>query len=408
MTERLYAERPTDYSFEARVLEVRAAGSRPEVLLESTLFYPTSGGQPHDTGFLDDAKVVEVKEEGESIWHVLEGDAPKQGSSARGVVDEARRRDHREQHSGQHLLSAVLLSVSRIGTLAFHLGAEVSTIDVAADKVGRDVLDRVETRCGELIRKNVPVSAAVFRGDTIPAQAKTLRKPPEAEALASPRGLRIVEIAGIDRDACCGTHVSATGELGLVKVLSTERGKKGETRLTFVVGQRALRAFQERQAVLDDLSGSLTTSFRDLGSRIQKIQEAEKASRLEARGLREESLGARAEKLAQAAAPFEKGGVLVVERLTAGDAGDARTLASRVIAARKDAVCIVAHEGEKLTLVVARGDKAPAVDVGAALKEALGPLGGKGGGQGAFAQGAAPVQGRGAEALALAEKALRK
>ncbi|MEZ0228950.1 MAG: alanyl-tRNA editing protein [Planctomycetota bacterium] len=408
MTERLYVERPTDYSFEAKVLAVRGAGSRPEVRLDATLFYPSSGGQPNDTGFLDDAKVVDVKEEGELIWHVLEGEAPKEGSRSRGVVDEPRRRDHREQHSGQHLLSAVLLDAARVPTIAFHLGSEVSTIDVQADKVGRDLLDKVEQRAGEIIRRNLPVTAAIFKGEAIAAQAKTLRKSPEAEALASPRGLRIVEIAGVDRDACCGTHVAATGELGLVKVLSTERAKKGETRLTFVVGQRALRAFQERQAVLDDLSQSLTTSFRDLGSRIARIQEAEKASRLEARALREETLGARAESLARAATPLEKGGALVLEKLAGGDAGDARTLSAKIVAARKDVVCAVAHEGDKLTLVVARGDQAPAVDVGAAVREALGAFGGKGGGQGAFAQGAAPVQGKATEALALAEKAIRR
>src|SRR4051812_27365870 len=119
MTERLYVERPTVYSFEAKVQKVRGAASKPEVLLDATLFYPTSGGQPNDTGFLDDAKVVDVKEEGESVWHVLEGEAPREGATARGVVDETRRRDHREQHSGQHLLSAVLLDVARIPTIAF-------------------------------------------------------------------------------------------------------------------------------------------------------------------------------------------------------------------------------------------------------------------------------------------------
>src|SRR5581483_10880676 len=271
MTDRLYVEQPAVYSFEAEVAEVRGAASRPEVRLAATLFYPTSGGQPHDTGFLGDARVVDVKEEGELIWHVLDGEAPKPGARARGVVDEARRRDHREQHSGQHLLSAVLVDLARIPTVAFHLGGELSTIDVTAERVGRDLLDRVEQRCGEVIRRNVPVTASIFRGEAAREAARSLRKAPEAEALSSPRGLRVVEIAGVDRDACCGTHVAATGELGLVKVLSTERAKKGETRLTFVAGQRALRAFQERQAVLDELSVSLTTSFRDLPARIQKI-----------------------------------------------------------------------------------------------------------------------------------------
>ncbi|HZU98722.1 MAG TPA: alanyl-tRNA editing protein [Planctomycetota bacterium] len=407
MTERLYQERPLVLSFESRVAAVRP-GAKPEVRLEATAFYPTSGGQPHDTGFLDDARVVEVKEEGEEVWHVLEGDAPREGAVARGVVDEPRRRDHREQHSGQHLLSAVLLDVARVPTVAFHLGAEFSTIDVQAERIGRDLLDRVEKRASEIIRRNVPVTASVVHGDAARAQARSLRKAPEEVALASPRGLRVVEIQGIDRDACCGTHVQATGELGLVKVLSAERGKKGETRLTFVAGGRALAAFQERQAVLDELSQSLTTSFRDLGSRVQKIVDAEKAARLEARGLREEALEGRARKLAAAAPAFAKGGVLVLERLTGGDSQDARTLVSRVIAARKDALCAVVHEGEKLTLVVARGDQAPALDVAAALREALTPFGGKGGGQGGFAQGAAPVTGKGGEALALVEKALGK
>jgi alanyl-tRNA synthetase len=193
-----------------------------------------------------------------------------------------------------------------------------------------------------------------------------------------------------------------------VKVLSAEKARKGETRLTFVAGGRALGAFQERQAVLEELATSLTTSFRDLPSRIAKIQEAEKASRLEARALREDALAARAERLAREASPLEKGGALVLETLAGGDAGDARTLASRIVSSRKDALCAVAHDGEKLTLVLARGSEAPAVDVSAVLREALAPFGGKGGGQGAFAQGAAPVSGRAAEALALAEKALRR
>src|SRR5579871_3770772 len=275
MTERLYLDRPDDASFEATVLATKDG----RVLLDATLFYPTSGGQPHDTGYLDDARVTEVVEEGEEVWHVLEREARPfaAGTRVRGKIDPARRSDHREQHSGQHLLSAILLERARIPTLAFHLGAESSTIDVKAEKLGRDLLDRIETECGEVIRRDVPVRATVFRGEDADREAKALRRPPEAEALRSPRGLRVVEIAGIDRDACCGTHVARTGELGLVKVLSSERGKKGETRLTCVVGGRALRAFQERQAALDELSQELTTGFKELPARIEKIRDAEKA-----------------------------------------------------------------------------------------------------------------------------------
>lgn len=403
MTERLYAERPLDLTFEAKVLEVRER----RVLLDATLFYPTSGGQPHDTGFLGDARVVDVVEEGESVWHQLD-EAPKwtAGQPVKGAIDADRRRDHREQHSGQHLLSAVLLDVARVPTVAFHLGGEVSTIDVKAERLSREILDKVEQRCLDVIRRDVAVTASVHVGDAARAQAKTLRKPPEDEALASPRGLRVVEIAGIDRDACCGTHVQRTGELGLVKVIATERGKKGETRLTFVAGGRALGALQARANVLDEVAQALTTSFRDLPGRLAKMQDEAKALRTELKAARGELLGHRAQALAAEARPLAKGGALVAAKLVGGDAGDARVLASKLTALRKDLVCAVVHAGEQASLVIARGDAAPALDVAAILKGVLAPLGGKGGGSGSLAQGAAPDGKRAQEALDLAARAL--
>jgi alanyl-tRNA synthetase len=396
MTARLYHDRPLDLTFEARVAEVKGKLVR----LEATLFYPASGGQPHDTGFLGDARVTSVVEEGESVWHELDEDlALAPGTVVKGAIDGERRRDHREQHSGQHLLSAVLLELARVPTVAFHLGADVSTIDVAAERVSRDLLDRVERRCLDVIRRDVPVTATVFRGDDAQAQAQTLRKPPEAEAVSSPRGLRVVEIAGIDRDACCGTHVARTGELGLVKVLSSERGKKGETRLTFVVGGRALAALQARANVLDELAQALTTGFGDLPARLAKLQDAFKATRTEAKALRGELLGFRAQALVQEAKPLAQGGTFVAVKLAEGDPGDARFLAQKLTSLRADLVCAVAHEGEQATLVLARGAQAPALDLAAVLKAALGPLGGKGGGQGGLAQGAAPDGKKAQEAL---------
>lgn len=407
MTERLYEGRPlrseADAAFSARVVSVAPRDGGSAVTLERTLFYPTGGGQPCDWGSLGGVAVRDVLEEGEEVVHLLpESVAWAAGQEVEGRVDLARRRDHMEQHSGQHLLSAVLLRRG-IETLSFHLGREVCTIDVPATGVDAALLREVEAEANAAIRAAQPLIARTFRGEAIEAAIAGLRKPPEPAALASPRGVRIVQIgaddAPLDRDPCCGTHVGGTGELGTLLVLGSERGRQGEARISFVVGGRAITAWRARLDALQSACGTLTTGFGELPERVQKLLDQAKGLNRELKRAREKATVLEAEGLAHTASER------VFTHVVDGGPGDLRAFARAYLAVRTDGLLALAHAGEKLTLAVALGVDVTGVDPGQVLRAVLTPLGGKGGGRGAFAQGAAP-QGDAHSALASAARLL--
>jgi alanyl-tRNA synthetase len=410
ITTRLYEEgppltAPSQAMFTARVLERGERSGRPAVLLDQTLFFPTGGGQPCDQGALGSAAVLEVIEEGQAVWHLL--DAPLDvdpGAEVEGRVDLARRRDHMEQHSGQHLLSAILLA-RQIPTVAFHLGADEVTIDVRLERLEPELLAEVELEVNAAIREDLPVTATVYEGADAVAQAGSLRAPPAAAALASPRGLRIVQLGHgervLDRDPCCGTHVSSTGQLGALVLLGSERGRRGETRLRFAVGGRATSAARARLDSLGRTARVLDTGFAELPARAEKLLGLTKTLQRDLRAVRARLIELEAEALARAVQ-----GPALTHLLEGGDAKEAAAFARALLAVRPRAAVAVVHVGERLTLVLARGEAGPDLDAGALLRELLAPLGGKGGGQPAFAQGAAADPSRAPELLAAARRAL--
>src|SRR5436190_13346469 len=208
MTERLYYTDSYLRAFPARVVETADDGRR--VYLDRTAFYPTSGGQPFDTGTLGGANVIEVIDEDERVAHIL--DAPVAPGEVSAQIDWPRRFDHMQQHSGQHLLSAVLEEMFKIPTLSFHLGAEVCTIDVAAPAVTSVQIDQCDVRCAEIVGEARPL--AITFEDA--AAGLGLRKESQRSGT-----LRIVAIPGIDRSACGGTHVRTTADIGRVLIRKT-------------------------------------------------------------------------------------------------------------------------------------------------------------------------------------------
>lgn len=217
-----------------------------QIALDQTAFYPTSAGQPHDTGILIatsrsgaqlEVPVSDVIEDdtGE-VWHTS-GKPLQEGTQVRGIVEGTRRRDHMQQHSGQHLLSAILLRDFGLKTVSFHLGADVSTIDLDGDLAGEQ-LANAEAAANASIRSALPVMIRYVSQEEAEAMpgAGTLRKLPPRSG-----DIRIVEIAGIGVDVCGGTHVSNTAEIASLLLRGTER-VQGSTRLTFVCGARAIAA----------------------------------------------------------------------------------------------------------------------------------------------------------------------
>ena len=391
MTERLYYTDSYQTHFTARVVERLTWDGHPAVVLDRTAFYPTSGGQPSDRGYLGRIPVLgaEVREPDGAVVHILE--APFPDDEVSGEIDWPRRFDHMQQHTGQHLLSAICEQLLDADTVSFHLGAEISTIDLNVPRLTREALEEVEDRINRVIWENRPVRAYFVRPEEV--ATLPLRRPPQVEG-----PIRLVEVVGdeegrpFDLNPCGGTHVARTGEIGLLKVLRLDyRGQ--ETRVEFVCGGRALRDYRLKNGVLQNLSTMLTVGYWELPEAVGRLLEEIKEVRRDARSLRERLVEAEAARLAETATVV---GSLRVARAVEEnwDPADLRALAQK-IAAHPGMVALVASVGgERVHLCVACAEGVPA-DATALLRAIAEPLGGKGGGQARFAQGSAPAAPRG-------------
>jgi alanyl-tRNA synthetase len=371
VTERLYYNDAYARAFDARVVETADDGRR--VYLDRTTFYPSSGGQPFDVGTLGGVRVLDVVDEGDRIAHLLESPLSKVDVS--GALDWNRRFDHMQQHTGQHLLSAVLVELFGAETVSFHMGSEVSTIDVAAPSLSDGQLARAEDRANELIFENRPVliSYADSQSDL------GLRKASEREGT-----LRIVNIDNFDKSACGGTHVRSTGEIGLVLLRKTEK-IRGTTRLEFVCGMRAVRRARMDYRALAQISRSFSAPIDETpalaAAQVEKAQDAEKARKRLAAELAE----VRGREL-YAATPESEGGLRkVIERTEIGE--DQRIRAQSFIAGSK-AVYLAVSETPPSILFAVSTDSG--LHAGNLVKAAVTAAGGRGGGNANVAQGSVP------------------
>jgi alanyl-tRNA synthetase len=383
MTERLYYNDCYLREFHARVVEAADDGRR--VYLDRTAFYPSSGGQPFDVGMLGGVAVREVVDDEDRIAHVLV--APIAVGEVTGEVDWERRFDHMQQHTGQHLLSAVFQELFGISTVSFHLGAAVSTIDVSAATLDARQVERVEERCAEIVAEARPV-AITFEDASADLG---LRKLSERTGT-----LRVVSIEGLDRSACGGTHVRSTAEIGAVEIRKLEK-IRGTTRVEFVCGRRAQRATRSDFRLLAEISRTLSTPFEDVPALL--IAQIEKAKTLEKTCQRLSAELAKREgaELHAATAPGEDGIRRVIERGAIDDA--VRTRAQAFIAGGK-AVFLAVSDDPASVLLAASADSG--VHAGNRVKEAVSAAGGRGGGNQTLGQGSVP-----AEALKGVVEALR-
>ena len=380
--ERLYYADPYLTRFEARVVERLTWEGRPAVVLDRTAFYPTSGGQPADRGTLSGVGVVDVvvRDEDGAILHLLEGD--RLPDQVTGEIDWARRFDHMQQHTGQHLLSAACERLLDADTVSFHLGAEVSTIDLNRPRIPSEAIEEVEDLVNRVIWEDRPVTTRFVPADEV--AGLPLRRPPQVEG-----PIRLVEVADFDLNPCGGTHVARTGEIGLLKVLRLDyRGE--ETRVEFVCGGRALRDYRRKNRIVHRLSSMLTVGQDELEEAIARLQESLKAARRELRAVREELAEGLAERLLRSAPP---GSPRIVWAVLEGyEPADLRSLAQRMIAT-PDTVVLLAAVRERTHLCVARSEGLE-VDAPTLLRSVCDLLGGKGGGRPHFAQGSAPTTDR--------------
>jgi alanyl-tRNA synthetase len=376
-TERLYYTDAYLPEFTARVVDRAEDGKR--VYLDRTAFYPTSGGQLHDLGHLGDQSVVDVVDEDDRIAHVLAAPASLDiGREVIGKVDWTRRFDHMQQHTGQHLLSAVFEDLFGAKTVSVHFGDATSTLDLETDSMSLQSIEKAERRANLVIAENRAVSVTFEDA----ASAKGLRK-----AVDRTGTLRIVTIADLDRSACGGTHVRSTGEIGGLLIRGTERTRKA-LRVEFVCGLRAVARARADFQALTAIATSLSTSIDAVGplvaSQATQLKEAQKEKQK-----LERQVGAQfAARLFEQTEPLPDG--TLVLRMRAEDVSDEMLRSIAMTAMERSKTTFVSGSGEGRLLVSTSEDSGR--DAGKTLRAATTALGGKGGGSPRLAQGSVPEE----------------
>jgi alanyl-tRNA synthetase len=374
MTKRLYYTDSYLRVFEARVVE-RSADGRT-VYLDRTLFYPASGGQPFDVGSIDGVDVVEVVDEEERVAHRMAAPLGAEGT-VEGEIDWLRRFDHMQQHSGQHLLSAVFEELFGLHTVSFHLGAESATIDLEGGPVEAGMVAEAGRRANQLVAENRAVDVRFEDAN----EAQGLRKPSERAGM-----LRIVSIDGLDRSACGGTHVRATGEIGCILLRKTEKIRQA-VRVEFVCGGRAaVRARADFEA-LSRIAQLFSAPLDEVAPLVAAELEAAKAGERVRRKLELELAAYRGRELYTNTVPSPDGVRRAMERLETGNLEDLRAVAQNFTALSK-AVFVATLKDPPSVLLAASVDSG--VDAGKVLKAALTEAGGRGGGNARIAQGSVP------------------
>jgi alanyl-tRNA synthetase len=396
MTHRLYYDNAFLQNFSAQVVDIRESSRADgvsiwQIALDRSAFYPTSGGQPYDTGILTatsrngatleaPVEIVEEDEQGE-VWHFTRKPLLA-GTSVHGSIDWPRRLDHMQQHSGQHLLSAVFARELGAQTVSFHLGETTSTIDLSTGPIAHHSLERVERIANEIIAEDRAVTIRAMER----AEAESLLTEGHLRKLPERSGsIRLIEIADCDLNACGGTHVRSTGQIGGLLMRSVERVSRG-VRIAFVCGLRAVASARHDFALLSRAGLALSVGSDDIPAAIERFQAEGKFSVKERQRLREELASYHATRLA-VEEMIQDNLRLVRRTFTDRDREYVRLLASRVCATVPRTVALfIAAETDPPRIFLARSHDMN-LHCGEALRETLAAYGLRGGGSPDLAQG---------------------
>jgi alanyl-tRNA synthetase len=387
MTTRLYYHDSFLYDFEAEVREVQE-GPKPALFLDRTAFYPTSGGQVFDTGVIstdsEKLKVTEVVDtEDGRVVHYLEA-PPKSlqpGSRIRGQIDATRRRDHMQQHTGQHVLSAAFVRLFNIPTVSFHMADDYCSIDLDTATLTQDQIEAAERLANEIILENRTVDIRFVTREE--AGKLGLRKLPPAER----DELRLIDIHDFDLSACGGTHVNQTGQIGCVLLRKTEKVRQG-WRVEFVAGQRAVATARRDFTTLTEAAALFSTHIYDVPQQAGKSLEEIRNLRKQREQAQEELAEAQAAVLL-AETPEASGHKLIIRTFADRDMNSLKLLAQKLTRRAPNVTALLATTSPQPSLVFAQSAGQPD-DMGALIKQTLSKLGGRGGGSKDMAQGGVP------------------
>ncbi|HUQ92018.1 MAG TPA: alanyl-tRNA editing protein [Bryobacteraceae bacterium] len=384
MTERLYYNDPYLMAFTAQPVEIDEGGRR--IYLDRTAFYPSSGGQPNDLGTLAGVPVLDVVDEEDRVAHVVA--SPVAPGTVTGMVDWPRRLDHMQQHTGQHLLSAVLEELYEISTFSFHIGAQVTTIDVDAAAVTPEQIAGAGQRANEIVWENRPVTVTYEEA----SQARGLRKPSDREGI-----LRIVSIEDIDRSACGGTHVRSTAGIGPIVIRKLDR-VRGSVRIEFLCGGRALTQARTDYETLTEVARACSCApdqtpqvVTALLARAQELEKTKRKLALELASFKGKQL-------------YDTGQRRIVERRPSGTIDDELRAFAQSFTAGSGALYLAIFDDPPSMMLSTSKDRG--LHAGDLLKKALSAAGGRGGGNAQLAQGSVPTPAALEQLLTLLQQAI--
>ncbi|WP_195576127.1 alanyl-tRNA editing protein [Paenibacillus sp. 1001270B_150601_E10] len=368
MTEKLYYESAYANAWTSKVMRAYEQDGSHYVVLDRTAFYPHGGGQPCDQGTIEGISVVDVVLDGDEVIHQVES-VPTQ-EEVHCVLDWERRFDHMQQHSGQHLLSAVALQLLGAETLSFHLGEEYATIDLQLPTLSGEEMLKLEQEVNQQIMGNLEIVSYFVTEE----QLRTL---PVVKMPKVTESIRIVEMKGVEYNPCGGTHVSRTGELGLMKLLRAEK-QKGHVRITFKCGTRALRDYQDSVHILDALAQRFNTGHGDIWDRVEKWDQETRAQKMKLDAAMERLAAYEADELVKSG----EGGLLY-QLYEDKSMQELQQLALKVTGLVDDVVLLGSMEEQKVVLAHSGVNE---LSCGGFFKEHLQSYQGRGGGQPKLAQ----------------------
>jgi alanyl-tRNA synthetase len=340
-TKKLYFEDAYLAEFDARVVGRTEIEGKPAVILDQTAFYPEAGGQSCDRGTINGIAVLQVVEDGEGIVHVLE--RAIEADTVHGRIDWPRRFDRMQQHSGQHILSQAFYEVVKGATMSFHIGEDVSSVEIGVPKISDADLDRVEARANAVLFEDREIKTYFVPEDRI--GTVPLRKPPKKEG-----PIRVVEVSGFDYSACGGTHCRRAGEIGLIKVTKTDR-IRNNLRFEFVCGGRALRDYQEKNRTVRQAAAFFSVADRDVATTVGKSLTEIKALKKKARKLEERIASYEAREIIHGAQ-----GKIIQAVFEDKSPEEARFLAVQIIHNAERIVLFGAHGETQSHLILAAAD----------------------------------------------------
>lgn len=381
-----YYEDAYTTQFQAKIIEKISDDNRYGIVLDSTYFYPESGGQPADLGTINGRSVthVSIREADEAIVHWLDGDVGAEDRIT-AVIDWPRRFDHMQQHTGQHILSQAFIQIAEAETVGFHLNETNLTIDIDRADMTDSEIGAVERLANQAVWDNHPVTVRFVAQDEI-AKLNLRKVPPVRNGR-----LRLIDIQNFDLTACGGTHVSHTGSVGLIKIIKQE--KRGEkTRIEFCCGNRALQDYTQKHTIVNDLTAELTTGATELLQSIIKMRQENKDAQRTIKKQHEALVASRAQQFIVNGTKIREL-TLVKKLFEENDATDFRTLATH-LTKEANIVVLFGQAGKRTQLLFARSAQLTG-DMNQLLKAALAQLGdGGGGGSAAMAQGGGPAHTR--------------